>query len=49
MSYELENNIIYEIDFNNCEAVSFGESKRFLKSRSDEHIRSVKKYNCDEN
>ena len=46
---EDKNNIIFEIDCNNCEAVSFGESKRFLKSGSDEHIRSVRKYNCDEN
>ena len=30
-----KNNIVYEIDCSNCEAVCFGESKRFLKSRSD--------------
>ena len=46
---EDKNNIIYEIDCSNCEAVSFGESKQFLKSHSDEHIRSVRKYNFDEN
>ena len=34
-----------EIDFSNCEAVYFGESKRSLKSRSDEYKKSVR--NCD--
>ena len=34
-----------EIDFSNSEAVYFGESKRSLKSRSDEYKRSVR--NCD--
>ena len=46
---EDKNNIIYEIDCSNCEAVSFGESKQFLKSHSDEYIRSVRKYYFDEN
>ena len=40
-----DNNIVYEIDCSNCQAVYFGESKRSLKSRSDEHKRSVR--NCD--
>ena len=39
---EDKNNIVYEIDCSNCEAVYFGESKRSLKSRSDEHKRSVR-------
>ena len=39
-----DKNIVCEIDCSNCEAVYFGGSKRFLKSRSDEH-RSVR--NCD--
>ena len=30
---EDKSNIVYEIDCSNCEAVSFGESKRSLKSR----------------
>ena len=30
-----KNNIVFEIDSSNCEAVCFGESKRSLKSRSD--------------
>ena len=30
---EDKNNIVYEIDCSNCEAVHFGESKRSLKSR----------------
>ena len=34
---EDKNNIVYEIDCSNCEAVYFGESKQSLKSRSDEH------------
>ena len=32
-----KNNIFYENDCSNCEAVYFGKSKRYLKSRSDEH------------
>ena len=36
---ENKNNIIYEIDCNISEAVYLGESKRSLKSRSDEHKR----------
>ena len=41
---EDKNNIVYEIDCSNCEAVYFGKSKRSLKSRSDEHKWSVR--NC---
>ena len=33
---EDKNNIVYEIDWNNCEAVYFGESNRSLKSRLHE-------------
>ena len=33
---EDKNNIVYEIDCSNCQAVYFGESKWSLKSRSDE-------------
>ena len=46
---EDKNNIVYEIDCSNCEAVYFGESKRSLKSRSDEHKRSVRNGDCDKN
>ena len=46
---ENKNNIIYEIDCSNCEAVYFGESKRSLKSHSDEHKKSVRNNNCDKN
>ena len=46
---EDKNNIVYEIDCSNCEAVYFGESKRSLKSRSDEHKRSVRNCDCDTN
>ena len=42
---EDKNNIIYEIACSNCKAVYVGESKRSLKSRSDEDKRSVR--NCD--
>ena len=34
---EDKSNIVCETDCSNCEAVYFGESKRSLKSRSDEH------------
>ena len=46
---EDKNNIAYKIDCSNCEAVQFGESKRSLKSRSDEHKRSIRNWNCDKN
>ena len=46
---EDKNNIVYEIDCSNCEAVYFGESKRSLKLRSDEHKRSVRNCDCDKN
>ena len=39
---EDKNNIVYEIDCSSCDAVYFGESKRSLKPRSDEHKRSVR-------
>ena len=39
---EDKNNIAYEIDCSNCEAIYFGESKWSLKSRSYEHKRSVR-------
>ena len=46
---EDKNSIVYEIDCSNCEAVYFGESKRSLKSGSDEHKRSVSNRDCDKN
>ena len=46
---EDKSNIVYEIDCSNCQAVYFGESKRSLKSRSDEHKRSVRNCDCDKN
>ena len=46
---EDKNNIVYEIDRSNCQAVYFGESKQSLKSRSDEHKRSISNCNCDKN
>ena len=46
---EDKNNIIYEIDCSNCEAVYFSESRRSLKSRSDEPQRSVSNCDCDKN
>ena len=42
---EYKNSIVCQIDCSNCEAVYFSESKRSLKSCSDEHKRSVR--NCD--
>ena len=44
-----KNNIAHEIDYGNCEAVYFGESKRSLKLRSDECKRSVRNFDCDNN
>ena len=44
-----KNNIDYEIDCSNCQAVYFGESKWSLKLHSDEHKRSVSECNCDKN
>ena len=46
---EDKNNIVYEIDYSNCQAVYFGESKRSLKSRSDERKRSIRNCDCDKN
>ena len=46
---EDKNNIVYEIDRSNCQAVYFGESKQSLKSRSDEHKRSISNCSCDKN
>ena len=40
-------NIVYGIDCSNSEAVYFGESKRSLRSRSDEHKRSGRNYDCE--
>ena len=42
---EDKNNIVYEIDYSNCQKVYFGDFKRSLKSRSDERKRSIR--NCD--
>ena len=46
---EDKNNIAYEVDCSNCEAVYFGESKRSVKSRSDEHERSDRNCDCRKN
>ena len=46
---EDKNNIVYEIDCSNCEAVYFGESKRSLKSRWNERKGSVRNCDCDRN
>ena len=40
---------VYEIDCSDCQAVYFGESKWTLKSRWDEHKRSVRNCDCDKN
>ena len=41
---EDKDNIVYEIDCSNCQ-----ESKRYLKSRSYKHKRSVRNYDYDKN
>ena len=47
--YVIYDSISYEIDCSNCQAVYFCESKRSLKSRSDEHKGSFRNCNCDKN
>ena len=42
-------NNVYEIDSSKCKAVYFSESKRSLKSRLDEHKRSIRNCGCDKN
>ena len=49
VAIEDKSNINYEIKCSNCEAVYFGETKQSLKSRSDEHKRSVRNCDCDKN
>ena len=44
---EDKNNIVYEIDCSNCEAVYFNESKGSLKSCSFEHEQKISVRNCD--
>ena len=46
---EDQNNIVYEIDFSNCEAVYFGKSKRSFKPRLDEHKRFASYCDCEKN
>ena len=46
---EDKNNIDYEFGCGKCDAVYFGESQQLLKSRSDEHKRSVRNCDCDKN
>ena len=40
---------VYETDCGKCEEVYFGESKRSFKSRSDEHKKTVRNCDCDNN
>ena len=46
---EDKNNIVYEIDCSNCQAVYFSESKQSLKLHSDEHKRCIRNCHCDKN
>ena len=46
---EDKNNIVYEIDCTNSQAVYLGESEQSLKLHSDEHKRSVRNCDCDKN
>ena len=46
---EDKENIVYEIDFSNCEIFYLGEPKRSWKSCSDEHKISVRNCHCDNN
>ena len=49
VSTDDKNSIVDNIKCSNCEAVYFSESKRSLKSRSDEHKRYLKNCNCEKN
>ena len=49
VAIEDKNKVVYEINCSNNEAVYFGESKRSLKSRSDEYKRSVRNCNFENN
>ena len=49
MATEDKNDIVYEMDCTNCEAVYFGESKQSLKLHSDERERSVRNCDCGKN
>ena len=46
---EVKNNIVYEVNCSNREAVYFGESKRSLKSRSNKRKKSVRNCDCGKN
>ena len=46
---EDKDNIVYEIDCSNNETVYSGESRRSLKSHSDERKRSVRNCECEKN
>ena len=46
---EDKNNIVFENDCSNRQAVYFGQSKWSLKSSSDERKRSVRNGDCDKN
>ena len=39
---EERNNIVYKYDFEDCEAVYFGESKRTVAQRTEEHTRALR-------
>ena len=49
LATEANNKIVKVIHCSNCETVYFGESKRYLKPRSNKHKRSVKNCDCDKN
>ena len=46
---EDKNKIVYETDCSNREVVYFSECKRYLKSRSNKHKRSVRNCDCQKN
>jgi len=37
-----DNNIVYKILYNNCDASYVGQTKRYLKTRINEHIKNIK-------
>ena len=49
ISVELQNNVVYKIPCNDCNAIYIGESKRSLKTRSKEHQYAVRAGHTDKN
>jgi len=42
IKYDANNNIVYKILYNNCNASYVGQTKRQLKTRINEHMKNIK-------